>query len=114
MELDKHKNEVTEKIIVTKGWEDVVDKGFNFIGEVAEDYFDFQRQKEDYKHQIDKENVKTERLKITTTTILLAMCIIVAVVAYLIKDLPPALNSLICFIAGYAINMVGGKKKKDD
>jgi hypothetical protein len=94
----------------------------NGLKELGKEYLDNEKQNRLKEHEVEKERViqeiklakmrsKVDWKKFVTLISFLAFCIVAAVVCFLIKDLPPALNSIICFIAGYSAALVLNSNK---
>ncbi len=99
--------------VVTTAAEHVFEKAMNRIADVAENisnsYFEHQETKMTIEADIEKENIKSQRqLNLISVALLAVILIIGTVVVIFIKDIPPALNSILCFVAGYAATAIRG------
>lgn len=88
--------------------EDIVEKAIDRLGETishgVEKYFEYQDKKITLETQVEKETIKSQRqLNLLSIGLLAFILLLATMVVLFAKDLPPALNSLLSFIAGCAV-----------
>ncbi len=89
------------------------DKAVETLGDaavkIADRYFSHLETKGEVEADVEKAQIKNQHLLNTWSICLLGFIVLVATVVILyIKEIPPALNSILCFVAGYAASGIRG------
>ncbi|MBX9783144.1 MAG: hypothetical protein K2X48_07610 [Chitinophagaceae bacterium] len=93
--------------------EDVIERAVDKMGDalvkISDRYFQHQESKAALNTELEKENIKSQRqLNLMGFGMMSVVLVIAAVVTVWLKDIPPVLNSLLCFIIGYAAAGISG------
>ena len=112
--MDEHKEiDQNKPAIAAMATEAVFEKAIDKIGDAVSKYFSNIEKKIEADTKVEVEYIKSQRQLNLLSFGMLALVLIIATIVVLnLKDLPPAVNSILCFIAGYASVGIGGFIKK--